>query len=265
MVTTAQMTGFAMAIVLPILAGAVPYYLFWKRSSKIEAGMMGAFGYGVFGYFWQEIIYGFLGTVLLSIAYTNKEGSLAGFLNATGGSEIIVAIIEALFSGVFVALGLYWGIYLTNKKQRSLYRSATVGIGFGVGYAVFKYGFQLYYAIKINQGTFAGTDAAKASILNTSVGTLYVASYRNILMVIIFMGIALLMGNYHLEKNYASAWITPIAVYVFIRFTDVILNAYLPLVASRTIMCIILSGLVAVCLWLIVGMLKNGKVSLGSK
>ena len=53
MVTTGQMTGYAMAIALPLLAALIPFCIFWKRSSKIERGMLGAVGYGLMGYFWQ--------------------------------------------------------------------------------------------------------------------------------------------------------------------------------------------------------------------
>ena len=253
MVTTGQMTGLIMAILLPILAGAIPYYLFWKRSSKIETGMMGAVAYGILGYFWEEIIYSFLGLVALT--------KMTGLLNATGGNAIFVAIVEALVSSIFVALGLYWGIYLTNTKQRSLYRSATVGIGFGIGYTLLSYGFQLYYAIQINRGTFTGTEGAKTSILAKSPDSFYVASYRNILMVIIFMGVALLAGKYHLEKKRLLAWLVPMVVYIFVRFTDVMLNTYLSQAVASTIMCVILTALAAACLWLVQGWLRTGEIS----
>ena len=50
MVTTGQMTGYAMAIALPLLAALIPFCIFWKRSSKIERGMLGAVGYGTSSY-----------------------------------------------------------------------------------------------------------------------------------------------------------------------------------------------------------------------
>lgn len=254
MVTTGQMTGFVMAVVLPILAGAIPYYLFWKKSSKIETGMMGAIGYGILGYFWEEIIYSFLGLVALT--------KLGGLLNATGGNAVIVAAIEALLSGIFVALGLYWGIYLTNTKQQSLYRSATVGIGFGVGYALLTYGFQLFYAIKINRGTFSGTEGAKAAILKTSVASLCLASYRNILMVMIFMGVALLAGKYYLEKKRLTAWLVPLLAYVFIRFTDVLMNTYFSQTVARVVVSVILTGLTVACIWMLKGWMRTGEIPL---
>lgn len=253
MVTTGQMTGYVMATMLPVLAGLIPYYLFWKRSSKIERGMLGALGYGAMGYFWQKIIYSVLGMIALT--------KMIGFLNATGGNAVFVAFVEALAGGLFTALGLYWGIYLTNTKQRSMYRSTTVGIGFGIGSALLSYGFQLYYAIRIQSGTFTGTDKAKAGILAASTSSLYVDAYRNVLIVMIYMGVAFLMGKFYLEKNRLSSWLVPILVYLLIRFTEVILITYIPVVAAKTIFCVLLTLMAAASLWMINQWLKKGAQS----
>lgn len=255
MVTKGQMTGLIFAIALPVLAGLIPYYRFWKRSSKIEGGMFGALAYGILGYFWQEIIYSFLGLVALT--------KMTGILNATGGNAVFVAFVEALTGSLFVALGLYWGIYLTNTKQRSLFRSTTVGIGFGVGAALLKYGFQLYYAVRINMGTFSGTDASREAILGISASSLYLAAYRNILIVLIYMGVALLMGKFYLQKNRLSSWLVPILTYMFMRFTDVILNTYAPEVVAKSVYCVILTVLAAGVSWMVYQWLKTGEVHIG--
>lgn len=254
MVTSAQMTGLVMAIVLPILVGAVPYYLFWKKSSKIESGMMGAVSYGILGYIWQQVIYSFLAIVVVA--------NMPSLANITGGATILVAAVEALASAVFITLALYWGVYLTNTKQNSLYRSATVGIGFGIGYTVLSYGFQLYYAIRINSGTYTGAETTKANVLGTSPGMLYVASFRNILMVIIFMGVALVMGKYYLEKNRLTACAVPVIVYVFMRFTDVIMNTYLPVIVARTIMCVILTLMSVAVIWFVRRWMQTGELQI---
>ena len=52
--------GYVMAILLPLIAVLIPFYILWKQSSKVERGMLGAIGYGIMGYFWQEIIYSFV-------------------------------------------------------------------------------------------------------------------------------------------------------------------------------------------------------------
>lgn len=255
MVTTGQIVGIAMAFVLPILVGAIPFALLRKRSSKIEGGMPGAIGYGVMGYVWQELIYSFLGLLTLT--------KLIDVLNMTGAGAILIAIVESLLSAIFVSLGMYWALYLTNTKQRSIYRSATIGIGFGIGYALLTYGFQLYYAIKINSGTFTGVESAKAAILATSTASLYVAAYRNIVMLLVFLGVALFMGKYYLAGKRLFAWVTPIIVYAFIRFVDVILNTYLPDAVAEIIVLVMLTALAAGSVWVLIGFLRTGVIAVG--
>lgn len=256
MVTTEQMLGLILAIALPMLVGLIPYYKFWQRSSKIEGGMLGALAYGTLGYFWQEIIYSFLGLFALT--------QMTGILNATGGNAVFVAFVEALMGSLFVAMGLYWGIYLTNTKQRSLFRSATVGIGFGVGATLLQYGFQLYYAVKINAGTFTGTDASREAILTTPASEFYLAAYRNILIVIIYMGVALLLGKFYLEKNRLSSWLVPILAYMFMRFTDVLLHTYVSELVAKVTYCVILTVLAAGFFWMVYQWLKTGEVRIGT-
>ena len=212
MVSTGQMMGYVMAILLPLIAVLIPFYILWKQSSKVERGMLGAIGYGIMGYFWQEIIYSFLGLLALT--------KMRDVLN-------------------------------TTTKQRSLYRSTTVGLGFGLGAALLTYGFQLYYAIRINVGAFTGTDMAKASILSTSTASLYLDAVRNILVVLVYMGVAFLVGKNYLEKKRLAAWLTPIIVYVFIRFTDVILNTYAPALVAKIVYMVVLAFVAAISVWLV--------------
>ncbi len=247
--TTGQLSGLIVAILLPILVGAVPYYIFWRRSSKVESGMMGAIAYGVLGYFWQEILYSFL--ALLALA------NMTSILNATGKSAVVVAIVESVFSALFVGLGLYWGVYLTNSKQRSIYRSMTIGIGFGIGSALLTYGFELYYAVRINMGIYTGSDSTKEQLMSTSTASLYVAAYRNVMTMLVFMGVALLIGRFHMEKKRLYAYLVPVIIWVFLRFTDVILNSYTSQVVSKTIYCIVITLLAAGSVYVIANYLRD--------
>lgn len=246
------MTGLIVAILLPILAGMIPYYIFWRHSSKIETGMLGALAYGILGYFWEEIIYSFLGLVALT--------NMPGVLNATGGNAVFVAFVEAFVSGLFVAIGLYWGIYLTNTKQRSLFRSATVGIGFGIGTTLLTYGFQLYYAVRINLGSFTGDDSAKKQILSIPASSFYLAAYRNVLMVVVFMGLALLMGKFYLEKKRLFSFLIPVVIWLFLRFTDVLLNTYAPEMVAKTLYCVVVTVLALGSLMIVIQWLRTGEV-----
>ena len=71
--------------------------------------MLGAIGYGIMGYFWQEIIYSFLGLLALT--------KMRDVLNATGGNAVVVAFVEALAGSVFVAAGRFSICPSRSKKQ----------------------------------------------------------------------------------------------------------------------------------------------------
>lgn len=236
MVSTGQMMGYVMAILLPLIAVLIPFYILWKQSSKVERGMLGAIGYGIMGYFWQKIIYYFLKKLALSANIGNLD---------------VLAVVDVLVSGIFVAAGLYWGVYLTNTKQRSLYRSTTVGLGFGLGVALFYYGLPFYYAIRINVGAYTGTDTAKAIILSTSTASLYLDAVRNILWVLVYMGVAFWVGKNHLEKKRLTAWLMPIIVDAFIRVTKAILDTYAPALVAEIVYMVVLAFVAAVSVWMV--------------
>lgn len=112
-------------------------------------------------------------------------------------------------------------------------------------------------------GTFSGTDASREAILGISASSLYLAAYRNILIVLIYMGVALLMGKFYLQKNRLSSWLVPILTYMFMRFTDVILNTYAPEVVAKSVYCVILTVLAAGVSWMVYQWLKTGEVHIG--
>ena len=92
---------------------------------------------------------------------------------------------------------------------------------------------------------------AKASILSTSTASLYLDAIRNILVVLVYMGVAFLVGKNYLEKKRLAAWLTPIIVYVFIRFTDVILNTYAPALVAKIVYMVVLAFVAAVSVWMV--------------
>lgn len=197
-------------MVVCVLAGiAVPAFFIFlvkKRSSKIEAGLSGAIGYGFLGYIWQYL---FL-TVLTVFAIR---------LPVPGSEAFRVIVINFLLTFVStgcVALSLYWGIYLTNQKQLSLYRSAAVGIGFSLGKIgidlVYSYLYKLYLAIQISNG--AEVDEMVLQFMGgTTVGALVLGTYKCLLMLVIVFATALIMGNYYIQKNRKMAWISVFVIY----------------------------------------------------
>ena len=92
MVSTGQMMGYVMAILLPLIAVLIPFYILWKQSSKVERGMLGAIGYGIMGYFWQEIIYYFL----KMLAYTKMQD----VLSTDVGNAVMFVVVDVLASEI---------------------------------------------------------------------------------------------------------------------------------------------------------------------
>lgn len=228
MVSSGQFVGMGMALVLPVLAAAVLYIIVNRHSRKIETGMMGVIGYGTLGYLWQQLIY-LMAVVLL----TNQ----AWLRNAIGSYFVVSALVYGLVCSIFVALGMYWGIYLTNQKQRSIYRSMTIGIGFGLGNIVWNilapYGMSLYDAIRINAGTFTGNEKTREAILTTASTTMYLDALKCILLLIIYMGVACVMADFYLKGKKWHAGVVPVAAQLVISLSNAFMRQYLPELAAR--------------------------------
>ena len=246
----------ALTILLPLLAAVIPYILICRRSSKIETGMVGAVCYGFLGFFWQQLIY------MMLIVFLSNIGAVYRLLN---DNFIISAVVYAALCSIFVALGMYWGIYLTNQKQHSLFRSAVIGIGFGLGSVGWNiwvfYGMSLYESIRINMGVFSGEEKLRASILATSTGSMLLDAYKFILLLLIYLGVALLMGKHYLGGMKKIAWAVPIFVQLFISLTNAILRQYVPDPAQKIVFYLILTILAAASVCLVYRWLKTGEVT----
>lgn len=243
------------AIVLPLFVAVLLYIVLHRHSRKLETGMMGAAGYGIMGYLWQQLIY-----LMMIVVITN----MAWLRNAIGNIYVVSAFLYSLVCSIFVALGLYWGIYLTNQKQRSMYRSVTIGIGFGVGNLAWNilvpYGMSLYYAIQMNAGVFAGSENTKQSILATACSTMYLDALKCTLFLLIYMGIAYQMSVYYLEGKKIYAWGVPIVVQLFISFTNSLIKQYMPETAAKICIYVILALLAAVSGWMVVRWLRADRL-----
>ncbi len=238
MVSSGQLTAMALAIVLPLAAAVLLYMIINRRSRKLETGLLGAAGYGLLGYLWQYLFY------LMVIVFLSNLGWMRNILQS---NFVVSALVYGLICSIFVALGMYWGTYLTNQKQKSLFRSAMIGLGFGVGNTawniVVPYSMSLYYSVQINAGNFAGQLDMKEKILSTSVTTMCVDAYRCILMLFIYTAVALVLGKFYLEGNRASAWGTPIIVQLLISLTNAFMQEFMPAVAARIGMLVVLTAM----------------------
>ena len=229
-----------LACLLPISVAAVLYWFVNKHSRKIETGMAGAAGYGILGFIWQQLIY-LMAVVLL----TNQ----AWLYRAIGKNFVLSALVYGVVCSIFVALGMYWGIYLTNQKQKSMFRSMTIGIGFGLGNAAWNilapYGMSLYDAIRINAGTFSGTEKTKASILATSSTKMYLDAFKCILLILIYWGVAYGMAELYMQGKKIHAAAVPVAVQLVISLTNAFMRQYLPELAAHIGIYIVLALLAA--------------------
>lgn len=210
MISTFTMVMMVVCVLIGIAVPAFFILLIRKRSSKIEAGLSGAVAYGFLGYIWQYVFLVIL-TVLMSK------------LPIPGSTEFQVIIINFLLtfvSTLCTGASLYWGIYLTNQKKVSLYRSAAVGIGFSLGKIgielVYSYAYKFYLSMQINAGTAGASqvdEIVQQSVKETTAGSLILGTYKCLLMFVIIFAIALIMGNYYIQKNRKMAWISVLAVY----------------------------------------------------
>ncbi len=217
MVSTFNMVLMLVCVVVGIAAAAVPYFMISRRSSALETGLPGAVGYGVLGYVWQYILYIFGGGVFLY--------RLPFWRSMNGTAQaIILNILLTILTTLCTVAALYWGIYLTNQRKISIYRSATVGIGFGLGRIgldlIYPYCHSFYFALQINSGTYHGKEELKNSIISTTSASMVSGTYKCVLMLVIVLDIALIMGNYYISENKKMAWIYPLAVYEVIMLLN---------------------------------------------
>lgn len=214
MVSLVKLGAMVVCVLICIVAIAIPTYLIKCRSSKIETGLSGAIGYGFLGYIWQYVFLMFA-VVLVSRFFIS------------GNKEPNVALMQFLLTFVTTActaVSLYWGIYLTNQKQISIYRSAAVGIGFSLGKMgidlIYPYATSFYFSLQINAGTFHGEEALRYSILETTVPSLFAGTYKCLLMFVIIFAIALIMGHYYIAGKKQMAWLSVLGIYEVIMLIN---------------------------------------------
>lgn len=220
MVSTINMILMVVCVIVSIAALAVPYLMINKRSSALETGLPGAIGYGLLGYIWQYVLYMFSGLFITKLPFWES-------MNETL-QTIVVNLLLTIITTLCTAAALYWGIYLTNQKQISIYRSATVGIGFAFGKIgldlIYPYFYSFYLSLQINGGSYQGEEALKNSIVNTTAGSLISGTYKCLLMFVIIFAIALIMGNYYIAKNKKMAWLSVLCIYEVIMLFNAILR-----------------------------------------
>lgn len=210
MVSQINMAGLLFAVLFSIGCGLIPFFLLWKRSAAIETGMIGAVCYGMLGFFWAQL--------LLRYALMAVIGNLSVFVRMKDEFYLGYLVVSSLISGGTAMLANMWALYLTNQKQKSLYRSATVGIGYRlleVGiYTIMPF----ISAVQINSGSFHGTEELKQSIIGSNTVDLFLGGYKYGVLVVVSMVIALIMGKFFLEGKIQKPIFFGLAAYGLLYF-----------------------------------------------
>lgn len=210
MISQINMAGLLFAVLFSIGCGVIPFLLLWKRSSAVETGMIGAVFYGMLGFFWAQLLcrYAIMAVIgNLSVFVTMKDEFYLGYL-----------LVASLISAGMAVLANMWGLYLTNQKQKSLYRSATVGIGYRLLEVGIYTIMPLVSATQINQGTYQGLEELKQSLISSSALDLFLGGYKYGVLVIISMVIALIMGKFLIEGKIQKPVYFGLAAYGILYF-----------------------------------------------
>ncbi len=230
MISIAKIVSMILCVLICVVVVVIPSLVIKKRSSKIETGLLGALSYGFLGYIWQYVFFIFFAAFVM--------GSLAN----TG---VFLQIIMTLVSTALTVLSLFWGIYLTNQKQRSIYRSAAVGIGFGFGKMaielIFSNVYRLYLVGKINRGISTVDIKMKESLQATKITTLYLDTYRCVLMFLVVFALALIMGHLYLQENVMKMSILAAILYEVITLLNLIIESLVKGIAGNVVQLIFLT------------------------
>ncbi|MBO5173755.1 MAG: hypothetical protein J6B84_01310 [Eubacterium sp.] len=231
-------------IVFPLVALAllgIAYYKIHKRSSKLESGLPGALGYGFLGYLWQYLIFSFLAMYFVALVVKN----------AAGFTKIGASFGLTFLSTAFTIAALYWGIYLTNEKKRSIYRSAVVGIGFSLGKVaidlVMTYFYSAYASIRINSGQVGTETDYVKSVQSTTIFSMLEGTYKCILMFIVIMAVTLIMAKYYEERKVHHAWITGAIIYEITILMNQLTNLIQSGTFQKIIELLVLTIMAAIC------------------
>lgn len=249
MISTGKIVSMIVSILICAVAVVIPSLLIKKRSSKIETGLLGALSYGFVAYVWQYIFFIFFSVLIM------------GVLKNAG---VLMQLIMTFAATALTVLSLFWGIYLTNQKQRSIYRSAAVGIGFSFGKMaielIYSNAYRLYFSVQINTGVFKADPEIKQSIITTKSATVYLDTYRCLLMFLVIFALALIMGHLYLQKNVKKMSILAGVIYEAITLLNLMIGSLLPGVAATIVQIIFLTvvgSMAGVILW---HWFRSGKV-----
>ncbi len=199
MIPQQNMAAYIFSAILCLVVTGIIYVLLWRKNKSIETGMLGAIGYGLTGYLW--------GGLLFPIVVLALIGNLTSLTGLKDNIYILYLLFVSIFNAFFSILANVWGIFLTNQKQHSLFRSTTVGLGYGFTNAVIVTWLPLYEAVQINRGVVAAPATQQSMVDILAVGVSSSA------MVVFFALTAMLLGQYVVEKDWKNTILCGLTCY----------------------------------------------------
>ncbi len=252
MVSIGKIILMMVCVVFSIATMAIPYFMIKRRSSKLETGLLGALCYGFLGYIWQYLIYMFCGF------------AVAKGMMAIQAPQIVVQLVITLVTTILTILSLIWGIYLTNQRQRSIYRSATIGIGFSAGKTgidlIYSYCYSIFFAFQINNGTYGAGEELKQSIISSTPGSILLGTYKCFLMFLIIFALSLVMGRLYLDGKMVKMCVVSLGIYETIMIVNVLFGLIPNAIVSEVLLLLFLTGVAVVAAGILYRWFQSEKV-----
>lgn len=214
MVSQLNMAAYIFSAILCLAVTGILYVLLWRKNKSIETGMLGAIGYGVTGYLW--------GGLLFPIVVLALIGNLTSLTGLKENVYLLYLLFVSVFNAFFSILANVWGIFLTNQKQCSLFRSTTVGLGYGFTNAVIVTWLPLYEAVQVNRG------AVEATLENQPVIDILSSGISSSAMVVFFALTAMLLGQYVVEKDWKNTILCGLTCYGGMNLARTCIDNLLP-------------------------------------
>lgn len=207
-----------LAPILPVVPALGGCALLYYCSGRKRTGILHALGFGLLAFAWQTLLYRLL------LILTEKYEWLQQFVAA---HTVFMALAISLIYSILIAVCLFWAVGTVNRKEHSVIRAAAAGIGFSLGNVIWNilipYVSSLYYAARINTGSFKGSDELAWSVYYTTPLSVMSDSLKGIYMVILYMTLAYLAERERSQKKYMRILLIFLVQY-FLSVSSALLN-----------------------------------------
>ena len=226
-ITNGQMVSMLLAPIIPLIVALGGCALLYHYTNKERTGILNSFGYGLIAFGIQTLVYE------LVVVLVQKYDWLQNVLLA---NRVTMLVILPVVYSVLIALCLCWGVGKVNQEKKSLIRSAAMGIGFGMGNVIWNilvpYVSSMYYAARINTGSFVGSDELALSISEIRPLAVMLDSLKSIYLIVIYMALGYVVGRY---LNAAKSLLIVFLVQCFLSVTNALVRQYVTSEVAGTV------------------------------